>query len=403
MARSGRTPLLAAALALVGSRQGVWAAAAPSSKVAFVQHGLAEGEDAVMHAPSTISSRLATITPQVLSSAIARVMSLDARAEVEAGLPAGDIFNRPDANVLVFVDGIRPKGSTSTPFMTEWLEEPTAAYGLRTPTHDAWTSGLESTLGTSFDVVDAVSGVICAAVDPALGYTEACSSSGGLLEVASADAALGEGSSPTGVTVDTSSGLRTLVLSGADAGEEDAAVLDLTVDADVRLVEELSFLSRLPEALSERLVAGRAGSPPLVIVYLSSLKAINTSYGARSIKARLASKALDAALGEAFNAMSAGAGRRLTSQLIVGPALSQKLAVGGRRLQSDDDSSSSAATNETSLVEITQFQLNMWTGVGLALLGFLAIYATFNMDVQPDSLLYAKFITDTSGGGLKTD
>ncbi|CAN0537028.1 unnamed protein product, partial [Ectocarpus sp. 12 AP-2014] len=254
-----------------------------------------------------------------------------------------------------------------------------------------------------FFVVDAVSGVICAAVDPALGNTEACSSSGGLLEVAPADAALGEGSSPTGVTVDTSSGLRTLVLSGADTGEEDAAVLDLTVDADVRLVEELSFLSRLPEALSERLVAGRAGSPPLVIVYLSSLKAINTSYGARSIKASLASKALDAALGEAFNAMSAGAGRRLTSQLIVGPALSQKLAVGGRRLQSDDDSSSSAATNETTLVEITQFQLNMWTGVGLALMGFLAIYATFNMDVQPDSLLYAKFITDTSGGGLKTD
>lgn len=78
--------------------------------------------------------------------------------------------------------------------------------------------------------MDAVSGVICAAVDPALGYTEACSSSGGLLAVAPAEAALGEGSSPTGVTVDTSSGLRTLVLSGAGEGEKDAAVLDLTVD-----------------------------------------------------------------------------------------------------------------------------------------------------------------------------
>lgn len=43
------------------------------------------------------------------------------------------------------------QGSTSTPFMTAWLEEPTAAYGLRTPTLDAWTSGLESALGTSFD------------------------------------------------------------------------------------------------------------------------------------------------------------------------------------------------------------------------------------------------------------
>ncbi len=60
---------------------------------------------------------------------------------------------------------------------------------------------------------------------------------------------------------------------------------------------------------------------------------INASYGARSAKARLASKALDASLGAAFDAMSTNAGRRLTSQLIVGQALSEKLAVGGRRLQ----------------------------------------------------------------------
>lgn len=68
--------------------------------------------------------------------------------------------------------------------------------------------------------------------------------------------------------------------------------------------------------------------------------------------------------------------------------------------QADDDSSTSY---NVTMADITQFQLNMWTGVGLALAGFFAIYATFNMDVQPDSLLYAKFITDTTGGGLKTD
>lgn len=109
MARTGRTSLLATALVLLGlQQQGAWALS--SSKVAFLQHGLAEGEDAVMHAPPSGSSRLSAITPQLLSSAIARVMSLDARAEVDTGLPAGDIFNRPDANVLVFVDGLRPAG-----------------------------------------------------------------------------------------------------------------------------------------------------------------------------------------------------------------------------------------------------------------------------------------------------
>eukprot|EP00752_Nemacystus_decipiens_P016253 g14533.t1 len=390
MARTGRTSSLATALVLLGlQQQGAWAL--PSSKVAFLQHGLAEGEDAVMHAPPAGSSRLSAITPQLLSSAIARVMSLDARAEVDTGLPAGDIFNRPDANLLVFVDGLRPTGSTSTPFMTQWLQEPAAAYGLRTPTHDGWTSGLESALGASFDVVHSTSDVICAAVDPALGGTEACSpSTAGLLvrtpEGAEHAGRAAEDGSLVGVTADTSTGLRTLVLSGAAEGEEDAAVLDLTAEADLRLVEELSFLSSLPAALSERLSARPEGSsPPLVIVYLSSLKAFSTSYGARSAKTALASKALDAALGSAFDAMSAGAGRRLTSQLIVGPALSEKLAMGGRRLQTDDDASSS---NSTSLEDITQFQLNMWTGVGLALVGFLAIYATFTMDVQPDSLLF---------------
>lgn len=112
-----RTSLLAAALALLSAsqqQQGVWAL--QQSKVAFAQHGLEEGEDAVMHAPSSsagsgASSRLSTMTPQLLSSAIARVMSLDARAEVDTGLPAGDIFNRPDANVLLFVDGLRPAGT----------------------------------------------------------------------------------------------------------------------------------------------------------------------------------------------------------------------------------------------------------------------------------------------------
>lgn len=46
----------------------------------------------------------------------------------------------------------------------------------------------------------------------------------------------------------------------------------------------------------------------------------------------MAFQALDAALAGAFDAMSSGAGRRLTSQFIVGPTLSEALAIGGRRL-----------------------------------------------------------------------
>lgn len=77
-------------------------------------------------------------------------------------------------------------------------------------------------------------------------------------------------------------------------------------------------------------------SPAFAVLYVpphTTPQTINAEYGAKSTKAALASKSLDASLGVAFEAMSTGAGRRLTSQLVVGPALSQKLAVGGRRLQ----------------------------------------------------------------------
>lgn len=100
------------ALALLGC--GALAAkqrAIPSAtRVAFAQHGVADGEDAVMLEPASSRKAASYLTPQVLSSAIARVMSLDGANTDMADLPAGDIFNRPDGNVLVFVDGLRLQG-----------------------------------------------------------------------------------------------------------------------------------------------------------------------------------------------------------------------------------------------------------------------------------------------------
>lgn len=70
----------------------------------------------------------------------------------------------------------------------------------------------------------------------------------------------------------------------------------------------------------------------LFVWLFAVLQGIKRAYGERSVKGNLASKALDGALAEAFGVMSTGAGRRLTSQLVVGPALAETLAVGGRRL-----------------------------------------------------------------------
>lgn len=77
--------------------------------------------------------------------------------------------------------------------------------------------------------MESVSGVICASADPALGYTEACLS-GDLLAAPKGGAAAAGKGSLVGVTADASSGLTTLALAGAEEGEGDAAVLDLTVD-----------------------------------------------------------------------------------------------------------------------------------------------------------------------------
>ncbi|CAN0434350.1 unnamed protein product, partial [Discosporangium mesarthrocarpum] len=67
-----------------------------------------------------------------------------------------------------------------------------------------------------------------------------------------------------------------------------------------------------------------------------------------------------------------------------------------------DNSTTSTSSNYT-VAEISQYQLNLWTGFFLVAMAFLAIYMVLTMDIQPDSLLTAKFAADTSGSGLKVD
>lgn len=69
-----------------------------------------------------------------------------------------------------------------------------------------------------------------------------------------------------------------------------------------------------------------------------------------------------------------------------------------RRLQ-DENSTTGNATEYTTYTaqEISAFQVNLWTAVGLVLLVLAAVGALANMEVIPDSLLYAKFQADVSG------
>jgi hypothetical protein len=54
-------------------------------------------------------------------------------------------------------------------------------------------------------------------------------------------------------------------------------------------------------------------------------------------------------------------------------------------------SSTSNSTIPISEVDISQYQICLWTAVVFVLLGLGSIFSIVNMDVVPDSLLYAKF------------
>lgn len=94
----------------------------------------------------------------------------------------------------------------------------------------------------------------------------------------------------------------------------------------------LSTTALLPNSLPAFDIGLNPSSLPLPLTAYTNLQAIKSEYGETSPKGSLAFKALDAALAESFDIMSTRAGRRLTSQLVAGPALAETLAVGGRRL-----------------------------------------------------------------------
>lgn len=78
-------------------------------------------------------------------------------------------------------------------------------------------------------------GVICAAVDPSLVSSEACYSASWALPAHAARESVRDNSASLGpgVTVDLSTGLRTLWLKG-EGGDNGEAVLDLTVEVRLR-------------------------------------------------------------------------------------------------------------------------------------------------------------------------
>jgi hypothetical protein len=190
--------------------------------------------------------------------------------------------------------------------------------------------------------------------------------------------------------------------------------------ADRAFVHELFLLEALAQQLqtvdakattTTAAAAAAAAAPQLIIAHCSALSALSAEYGRSGAKVAAAQALLDTALAALLNTpytvktTTAGddATRplRFTAQIISGQQLHPAAAaqpweeiVAVRHLAGNNSSNTTAGN--TTLIDITQYQLNLWTGVFFALLIFAAIYGVATMDIGRDSLLYAKFQADTT-------
>jgi hypothetical protein len=200
-------------------------------------------------------------------------------------------------------------------------------------------------------------------------------------------------------------------LSSAGSAPE---VFYSSLAADRAFVHELFLLEALAQqlqAVDAKATTTTSAAPQLIIAHCSALSALSAEYGRSGAKAAAAQALLDTALAALLNTpytvktTTAGddATRplRFTAQIISGQQLHPAAAaqpweeiVAVRHLAGSNSSNTTAGN--TTLIDITQYQLNLWTGVFFALLIFAAIYGVATMDIGRDSLLYAKFQADTT-------
>jgi hypothetical protein len=152
------------------------------------------------------------------------------------------------------------------------------------------------------------------------------------------------------------------------------------------LFAELQALSDLPS-----LASSESAAPELFFVTVSSL------VGLSAAKRSAALPLVDAVLCDTLRRLAAAYGDALAAQVIFvddfasADALEPRLVV-ARLLASP----APAPAGSLSAEAIASYQICLWTGVSLVLVLLSALCCMGYMDIQPDSLLYAKFQADLS-------
>jgi len=358
-------------------------------------------------------------TSQVTES-IARVMGLPSPVGTSfTNLPAYDIFNSARLNLVLALDGtadmelpqMLTSGNTKYTFEVEKPKSANIPLVL-----DALGETLEHPF-TSFQRAP----VVCASGASWFLNSRVCK--GGLtipaLEVA--DVCYDEISTATNSAI-TRAGYKvtpslsqdgacpTLTLSN-DAGDVD---FDMNNQADRAFFEELELLAQLPVHLAELAVS--TGSPALAIVGITSVEGIFREHGFVSAKTTVVSQVIDSSAARFLEEVFALLPQKVVGQIVQTPAgtdttlgylpwAQDHRALAGNSTNGTVPDSGNSTGNGTAISytieQISEYQICLWTAVGLIASVFAAIMMTAFMTIEPDNILYAKFQADTSG--LKND
>mmetsp|Transcript_68380 Transcript_68380/g.117436 ORF Transcript_68380/g.117436 Transcript_68380/m.117436 type:complete len:418 (+) Transcript_68380:33-1286(+) len=363
-----------------------------------------------------------SITSSEVAQSVLRLMGAPpVSASAARNLPSPDVLSPPRITVVVAIGGTDADAiALSMPKLRALMEGQTTASvthdkraerGVLGFTFDRVFHGIAS-LGTTAPYTACVSAVeavqsseLCRSASDSVRWQPFSSSSssaagGGFAEASSLRAPPGAWSSaelPDGGEAALGNLLAQLPSSG-DATLNEAA--------DAFLFSELRLLAVLGNALRPPSLHGGGASPlsDLVVLTLSSAVGMLDAYGATSPKRLAALGLLDSALSQALLDLSS-AGGAVAAQLLLVEDFEQDskpfVATGKRRrslLATDDDAAglTDDGSEALTLSQITSYQISLWTGIVLFLILLSAICCMINMDIQPDSLLYAKFQADVS-------
>lgn len=180
------------------------------------------------------------------------------------------------------------------------------------------------------------------------------------------------------------------------------AEFDLSDEADALLLEELNLAchvaSDLPDAVEDA-SASSAERPDLFFMTMNGLPHVLDAHGDDSPKAAAAMSLVDAAAREVLAKISARYEDRVAATVLVdNSAAARPLHDQFHRFLAATNSPTMTPgyNSSVSLEQIVEYNIGLWSGIVLVLILLSAICCMINMDIQPDSLLYAKFQADVS-------